>query len=426
MNIVRNYSNYFAGPHIPFSCALFISGLAGLKVSISSPVQWVLSLVLLLGYAFLPQVRVAPATICSRLFEPPQRTQLFLFLSPWLLLCLGVGFSAILNGWQGVQTLPKFAALSAVLVLLILVRPTEPLVVRALQWLAVISLSALLFLWSMGVQGWLDFAPSRFGWVWAPPGVFWKAGIYLLPLVCWWVINARYSFAARWGWLLVCGVIVGLDGSRTASLLSLIIWVVVVGLGLARYGFERLIIKRGVMLAVIMMVTIGGMKPSSINPMSHIYAELGLWGDESLMGREIGDDSIRYAMVVEGAKGVIDYFPMGRGLGATTKQTESMPYPMVVHMTYLQLLADVGVLGLVGYLGIFLVPLFYGARRIRQAAAPWSCFDGMALPLGILGIYLFAGLLHPVSTEISEWLIVLVGLSMLAPDDLALTSGERR
>lgn len=422
-----------------FAGAVVINGLAALKLTIGSPTQWAASLVLIFGYALFSQVRLSSVIVGWQWRAPCQRFHFLTLLFPWLLLCLGVAIAAALNDWQGIEALPKFVALLVVLVFFIQVRPTERIVLRALQSLAVLAISVLLILLWGRVYSWLVLVPDRYGWIWSPPGVLWKAGIYLLPLLSWWVINARHSFMSRWSWLVVCGGLVGLDGSRTASLLVVVIWVFVISLGLARHGFKRVIIRRASALAVVMMVSIGGINPSNINPVSHIYSEFdallhsgegsldeGSADDDALKGRDIGEDSIRYAMVMDGLRGVVDHFPAGGGLGASVTQTESMTRPMVVHMAYLQLLADVGIIGFVGYLGIFLVPVAYAISRLRQSADPWACFDRMVLPLGILGIYLFGGLLHPVSTELSEWLIVLVGIAMLSPDDLDLASEDHQ
>ncbi len=441
----KGFVNYGPRESALFGAAVTVTGLAALKLTISSPAQWLIVLILLLGCALLSPVRSSPARACYTLLSKQHRGHFLAFLMPWMLLCIAVAISASLNEWLGWQALPKLVLLAAVLTLLLIVRPGEATVVVALQSLAVIALSILLVLWLADLQGWLVFVPNRYGWSWAPPGVFWKAGIYLLPLASWWIMSARYSATFRWGWLLVCCVIVGLDGSRTASLLALIIWAAVFGLGLGRFGFKRPLLRRGFLLAVVMVVSIGGINPSSLNPAYHVYGyidaffygESGLAvqeqsagtlpsGNERPIGRELAADSIRYAMLMDSLKAVVDHFPLGGGLGSTTTQTESMPEPMVVHMTYLQLLADVGVLGLLGYLGIFLVPLFYAMWSIRRAKDRWACFDRQVLPLGIIGIYLFSGLLHPVSTEISEWLIVLIGLSMLAPEQLALSSSEEQ
>ena len=218
----------------------------------------------------------------------------------------------------------------------------------------------------------------------------------------------------------------GLDGSRTATLLAAMTWLVCVALGWRRYRPSSTFYKRVVVVALLMVVLIGGLNPSPWNPVIHIYSvlgdlipthllssERGAGGSVVQVGRDMGTDSIRTAMLIEGIRGVQEHFLLGSGFGTTVAQTERMPTPMVVHMTYLQVLADTGLVGFLGYLGIFVVPLWCFFSALRKSDARWELFDQNVLPLGVIGIYLFSGLFHPVSNEISEWAIVLPALAML-------------
>ncbi|WP_342630740.1 O-antigen ligase family protein [Marinobacter alkaliphilus] len=411
---------------VAFAFFIAVSGLAGMKLVIGAPLHWFLALTAFTAWAALrpePLVRTTLSVFTELLSLKPG--WLF-FWGAWLCFCLGILVAGAANGWVGVYTVPKYLVLMGVLWLLVAFVPTNGEVVRGLYLLALVGLLGLVIIWFSGYREWLVFPPKRFGWEFLPPGVIWKTGVFLLPPLCWLLVNQRSPSVFHWMIFGVACVLVGLDGSRTATLLAAMTWLVCVTLRWLRYGPSRTFFKRVVVVALWMAVLIGGLNPSPWNPVIHIYSALGEVIPERMLspeadsdasivqvGRDMGSDSIRTAMLIEGVRGVQEHFLLGSGFGTTVAQTEGMSVPMVVHMTYLQVLADTGLIGFMGYLGIFVVPLWYFFSALRESDAPWDLFDQNVLPLGIIGIYLFGGLFHPVSNEISEWAIVLPALAML-------------
>ena len=83
---------------------------------------------------------------------------------------------------------------------------------------------------------------------------------------------------------------------------------------------------------------------------------------------------------------------------------------MPVHMTYFQLLGDLGWLGLLAYLSLVLAWLpwlpraWANIRRLSSAAERALYYNAIFL----LFFFLFAGLLHPLSTEWSEWVTFII------------------
>lgn len=129
--------------------------------------------------------------------------------------------------------------------------------------------------------------------------------------------------------------------------------------------------------------------------------------------RETGD-GIRLQMLKDAWNGAVGNFPWGGGFGSTVSYIESFGQPVVVHMAYLQVLSDLGVLGLIAYLGVLFYPVGVVLSRIMQTGV--SAFDTLLLPVSVVSIYSFSGLLHPVSNEISEWFIVLVSIAIILKD----------
>ena len=411
---------------VAFAFFIAVSGLAGMKLVIGAPLHWFLALTAFTAWAVLrpePLVRTTLSVFTELLSLKPG--WLF-FWGAWLCFCLGILLAGATNDWAGVYTVPKYLALMGVLWLLVAFVPTNEEIARGLYLLALVGLLGLAIIWFFGFREWLVFPPKRFGWEFLPPGVIWKAGVFLLPPLCWLLVNPRAPSVFHWVVFCVACILVGLDGSRTATLLAAMTWLVCVALGWRRYRPSSTFYKRVVVVALLMVVLIGGLNPSPWNPVIHIYSvlgdlipthllssERGAGGSVVQVGRDMGTDSIRTAMLIEGIRGVQEHFLLGSGFGTTVAQTERMPTPMVVHMTYLQVLADTGLVGFLGYLGIFVVPLWCFFSALRKSDARWELFDQNVLPLGVIGIYLFSGLFHPVSNEISEWAIVLPALAML-------------
>lgn len=418
-------ANHSRAPLIAFALFITVSGLAGIKLVIGAPLHWALALTAILAWALFraePLLNTVVAPFAGLVSRAPEW---LLFWGAWVCFCLGILIAGWVNGGAGVYTVPKYLALMGVLWLLVSFVPKTEELVSGLYLLAAVGGVGFLIVWLGGFSDWLELPPKRYGWALLPPGVLWKAGVFLIPPLCWVLLNKRYPSKLQWSFFFLACALVGLDGSRTAALLAAMIWLLFSVLVCCRFGLSNAPVKRALIIAVWMLVLIGGINPSPWNPVIHVYSVLGELvpnypgsGTEAgngliQPGRELGGDSIRTAMLIEGVRGVQEHFLLGSGFGTTVAQTESMDSPMVVHMTYLQVLADTGLLGFLGYMGIFLVPLWYFFLAMRRANDSWSLFDENALPLGIVGIYMFSSLLHPISNEISEWAVVLPALAML-------------
>ncbi|WP_459413209.1 O-antigen ligase family protein [Marinobacter shengliensis] len=411
---------------LAFAFFIAVSGLAGMKLVVGAPLHWFFALTAFTAWVALRPEPLVGTTLSGFTELLSLKPGWLLFWGAWLCFCIGILVAGAANDWVGVYTVPKYLVLMGVLWLLVAFVPTNGEVVRGLYLLALVGLLGLVIIWFSGYREWLVFPPKRFGWEFLPPGVIWKAGVFLLPPLCWLLVNQRSPSLFHWVIFGVACVLVGLDGSRTATLLAAMTWLVCITLRWLRYGPSRAYFKRVVVVALWMAVLIGGLNPSPWNPVIHIYSTLGelipvhmlvserdSGGSIVQVGRDMGSDSIRTAMLIEGVRGVQEHFLLGSGFGTTVAQTEGMSAPMVVHMTYLQVLADTGLIGFMGYLGIFVVPLWYFFSALRKSDARWDLFDQNVLPLGIVGIYLFSGLFHPVSNEISEWAVALPALAML-------------
>ena len=103
------------------------------------------------------------------------------------------------------------------------------------------------------------------------------------------------------------------------------------------------------------------------------------------------------------------HLPWGAGWQAT-RSSFGGEYHLVIHMAYLQVLSDLGVVGLLGFLLVF-TPLWRMIWLFRHQ--PLILLVQHPL-LVIPSFLLFTSLFNPISNELSEWGLPMLVLAMLA------------
>ena len=124
-------------------------------------------------------------------------------------------------------------------------------------------------------------------------------------------------------------------------------------------------------------------------------------------------DVARFRMFQDGIDAVQAHPFLGTGILTTTSDT--LIGPMVIHMTYLQVWADLGVLGLIAYAWLIWgwiprVPSLW--RRVQHLADP----ERKALYHNALFLLFFNGVaafFHPLSTEWSEWILFIIPYALV-------------
>jgi len=338
----------------------------------------------------------------------------------WLVFIAGIVIASVANGGMGFMAAAKYFALGSVFVALCTFLINTEQVVAGLKVWAAVAVVGVIGLFLFDVTDMLVVTPGRIGWILALPGVLWKAGLFLLVWLVWQLLMGPLR-PANLTWLFLAALIMGFDGSRTGILVAAGAFFAFLFLALIRYKSNASeVLGRAVTVALFIVVGMGVVNPSPWSPMHVLnqYSESPLSSNDAGSGsepsvRDVTEDSTRVQMLGAAVAGSIANFPLGGGFGSTGVPVEGVEGLMVVHITYLQLLSDVGVIGLVGYLGIFAVPLVATFRRVVRAEDGWLMLDRFSLPLCILMCYLVVGLLHPVSSELSEWAIVLLAFCLL-------------
>ncbi len=118
-------------------------------------------------------------------------------------------------------------------------------------------------------------------------------------------------------------------------------------------------------------------------------------------------------MLLDVVEAIRDHPLLGTGIGTT--KSDTIDGTMIIHMTYLEVWADLGLLGFAAYIWLMLswIPLVPTVlRRVRVLSDPAR----RALyynALFLLFVYGVSGFLHPISTEWSEWIVFIIPYALV-------------
>jgi O-antigen ligase len=212
-----------------------------------------------------------------------------------------------------------------------------------------------------------------------------------------------------------------MDGARTAILILFVGGIYLVFVLAAETGHLKralLITTSGLILvatAAVMSGIVQGQPGSAPEGgLGRVGQLSGVLQEQGFDGLELAD-ATRFQMLDDAVAAIRSHPVLGSGIITTT--TESTVGPQAVHMTYLQVWADLGLLGLIAY-----VWLVWG--WIPWVPAALRRISGMSDPVQralhhnaifLLLVYGVIGFFHPLSTEWSEWIIFIVAYAILWP-----------
>lgn len=420
---------------------LFItfSMLGTIKIYLGGNVNWLIQLVLL-AVAIISSLKAFPPhsvmqMVRTRLSYP--RSYKLIVLG-WFLFVAGISVAAMMNHGTGMYTLVKYAAFILVFFGLLLISPlSSALLEKALSVSLIVSLVPLIILALFRqLDAMVILADGRMGWLASWPGVIWKIGAFVWPFAVWRCLKKPSAINV----LLAFGAVltIALDGSRTAMLWVVLVWIVLAVIAIAgRVPTKPL--RAHISLLLVTLLSFSFIQPvlrgwvyghydklivqlmKKKSEQSGSQFDVGNWLEATLttMLKETtserlvkGDSSIRLQMLHTGWQQTVATFPWGGGFGSA--QANDFGASSVIHMTYLQLLADEGVMSFVGYLLFLLTPLYCGLKFVFEKRKLFAeRFDQMLCPLSVLALFLFMGCFHPLSNELTEWALVLTAIAIV-------------
>lgn len=252
----------------------------------------------------------------------------------------------------------------------------------------------------------VELGDGRQGSQFAYPGVLWKTPVFFIGFI-------------------VAGIVFG-TGNKLLSLLALLGGLFLLKSDSSRTGFLIL-----AMVALLFVVLCAYLKPKSTIIGSLVLGVCGIGllilysggfvffshAEEPLViNRLAAGDPIRAKMLADGIVHVQQCFPFGCGFGTATTQVNDEN--MVVHNAYLSSLGDLGVLGFTGMIMLMFAPVFFFLGKImtfrsQDIKSNKDLAYSIAAFGGVLG-YALLMMLHPFSTELSEWGIWAVMVSLLS------------
>jgi O-antigen ligase len=273
------------------------------------------------------------------------------------------------------------------------------------------------------IGGFLGFSSAemmmrdRWGTVLSYPGYLWRVGASVWIFAAFMLIK-RHSRTAL-GLLLASTLLVYADGTRTGILLLLagalyVTLILVIEAGQFRKAILVSAMGLGVLgLSVwysgIFSGEAGGEGKGAVGRFTELATSVGTQGVGGLEAADV----VRFQMLQDVATAIRDHPLFGTGFETTTSDT--VLGTMSIHMTYLQLWADLGILGILAYVCLVwgwiiwlpkLVPLIKRRPDPEVRAIYYNA-------IFVLFSYAFSGFLHTVSTEWADWSWFMVPYALL-------------
>lgn len=387
-----------------FVVCIFIVSAAAMKVYVNAYIQWVVVLLFMLSASISCVLKLGAKEFIQSMAGGLKRDRVY--LSIWVIFIVSVLLSAIFNDWQGVTAAAKyFMMLLLMSFFLVCIRKPDLLRVGLIitLFLTVILLVVVLLFY----PNFVDRSIGRVGWLWMPAGVLWKVAIYLIPILFWHVLIDKQRNLSLALLFFAMGLLVA-DGSRTGSIIFFltitalfVAYSVIYGLRFKSALFAIGVLAIAVILRALVLFLVN---------LDYYVPGVNVSSDREVEHRTAGD-SVRLQMLKDGLDGVVANFPLGGGFGSTATVVDGVDEPIVVHMAYIQVFSDLGLLGILAYFGMLLYPVYLAMKFIVKKSV--EEFERILLPLSIVVIYFLSGFLHPISNEISEWFLILVSIAII-------------
>lgn len=407
--------------------------MGSLKVYLPKGFDW-LFLLTLIGISAVTSFAAAERPLSAFLRDGVERFKRFqIMLVGWIIFSMGISLAGLSHGGAGLDALFKYAALFAVLCVFVsFISVTSSMLERALFASLVITFVILVGLILFRQTEFLVIlGDGRIGWLANWPGSVWKIGALIWPAIVWKIL--RQPTFWNWSFAILACSIMAIDGSRTALLWAILSWVALsVIFAVMRVakasGLVQLMIVSAILIAYLLIQPLlslwvtsdlferifefmNGTAASSGPVHSLVIPDSSnqLGGTTTVDRVSTGDISSRLELIKGGWEQAMRSFPWGSGFGVPGVNQST-----VTHLTYLQLVGEVGVMGLIGYVLILFAPMYIGLKYVFEKRDSFlERFELLMLPIAILVFFAFTGLFHPISNELNEWAMLLVSVSII-------------
>lgn len=212
------------------------------------------------------------------------------------------------------------------------------------------------------------------------------------------------------------------DGSRTA-LLSLSLGGLFILAVVAKETRQIIIKRKNLLLLALLFLVFGIAIFAYWQYICSLLVDIRLFNSlKSFFGQNTLEqvDILRYNMFIEVLNHISEHPWLGGGMGsakinspAITGQWSKLP-ELDIHIAYLQLWANIGLLGFIGFIAISLGWIIYVPRVLAIAKILPQAKDRAVIynATYILFYFAFSSLFYPFSTEWSEWVYYLYAIAV--------------
>ena len=265
----------------------------------------------------------------------------------------------------------------------------------------------------------IELGDGRQGSQFAYPGVLWKTCAFFAGFVIVGMLFDAKNKAVSLAVLLAAGYVLVMDSSRTGFIVFFLELILIFLLSM------HVRPKTTLLLCLLSLITVTAI----LMFYSNGYDFLNMNDSPLVVDRLAAGDPVRAQMLADGLRQFEGCMPFGCGFGSTTTQVDGGP--MVVHNAFLSSGGDLGLFGFFGLLILVFSPLFIFAARLwsytlysEQDKEKHVFIYSVAAFGSSLGFALLL-MLHPFSTELSEWGIWIIMSSALSVLSHQFTFGNK-
>ncbi|WP_434643711.1 O-antigen ligase family protein [Thermoanaerobacterium thermosaccharolyticum] len=252
-----------------------------------------------------------------------------------------------------------------------------------------------------------EAAYLRYGTIFNMPGSLYKPGIFILPYILYILLN---KFSVNYLILLItaCGLIF-FDGSRSGfiGLIIAILYIIMIYLS-ENVKFHSINIKKLnyyiILNTIFIILLIVIINENLIPGLDRIDMFLNKIYNYGLISGTIHSDPVRYQMIQKAINHITSSPIIGDGFGVTNVNG------IVIHNTYLQSWADMGILGFISLILLYFSWLLILPKVINKIRYIKDFRYRGLIYNSIFSLFLYdlLGLFHPMSVEPSEWITFFV------------------
>ncbi len=311
----------------------------------------------------------------------------------------GLLSSSINLDYEGAYQITKITVAFTLIFILIIATSRCDLTDLANVLIATLIVMNCSYLFSYVSPAWLvTLGDGRIGTQISFPGVMWKAGAFIVPVICAIFFLGKISKVKVYLSIALSINIVLIDGSRTGFLYLLIqapIW-----LKIFYYSNSSLSVKyiKNIFVSTIFVM------------LSYFIFMNVSYEDLVVLQRLMDSDSSRLEMLATSVDIINQCAIFGCGFGSSAIDAGS--YRMVIHNAYLSTFGDFGVFSFISIIIVLTAPIFFALQLVFKCKGKNERFAAISVTLAVTGFPILM-LFHPLSSEFSEWGIYLMPLIAL-------------